>query len=164
MTAHTELLPTPADPLLEGANMTWTTRNVGVSGDLYTKIFHLIFTMDRKDTYCTSFKVIFLLPWDLQIHILFKLPKNSTLMYLKMWKLFCPRLTRHNILSALPNRHHQLTDTVGFGPIPLFPLRHQQSPLTSTAISEQTQPSNSTGFCHPDVERATQRRAAGRHK
>lgn len=163
MTALPELLPTPVDPLLEGANKTWTTQNVGVSGDLCTTIFHLIFTTDRKDIYCTSFKLTFLLPWDLQIDILPKLPKNSTAKYLKIWKLFCPRLTTHNIPSVLPNKHHQLTDTVGFGPILLFPLRHQQSPLASTAIWEQTQPSNSTEFCHPDVERATQRRAAGRH-
>lgn len=70
----------------------------------------------------------------------------------------------HCVSSALQNKYPQLTDTVGFGPILLFPLRHQQSPLTSIAILEQIQPSNSIEFCHPDVERAAQKKAAGRHK
>lgn len=66
--------------------------------------------------------------------------------------------------SVLQVKQPQLTDTAGFGPTLLFPLRRQQSPSASTAILVQTQPSNSTEFCHPDVGIATQRKAAGRRK
>lgn len=143
----TQLLPTPLDLLLEGANKTFNIH--------HSQKRHLLHFNWGNFSFCPRiFKLAFYSNYQ----------KNSALMYLKMWKLFCPRLTRHHILCVLPNKHQQLTGTVGFGPILLFPLRHQQSPLTSTAIWEQTQPSNSTGFCHPDVERATQRRAAGRHK
>lgn len=70
----------------------------------------------------------------------------------------------HYVPSVLQKKYLQLTDTAGFEPILLFPLRHQQSPLTSIAILEQIQPSNSIEFCHPGVGRATQKKAAGRHK
>lgn len=83
--------------------------------------------------------------------------KNLIYEFDSVWKT-------HDVPPVLQNKYPPLTDTVGFGPILLFPPRHQLSPLTSRAIWEQTQPSNSTEFCHRDVGRATQKKAAGRHK
>lgn len=89
------------------------------------------------------------------------------MLYLKLLeKLFMNLIQhgKHYVSFVLQKKDPQLTDIVGFGPILLFPLRHQQSPSASIAIWEQTQPSNSIEFCHPDVEKATQKKAAGRHK